>query len=174
MKKIALYMLMAIMALSSCRGHEFDTKEELEDLSKSWASKYVEQPLSNRIFASDTIKGYYDKHEFIVNTQLSDSLSSVFIFRYNNTDGDSVNVTSKFLQVRDSVVVTVDGYRYSKKFWAHLFTVDPGIINFEGKFHIDFYETDETTPWACSEIVYHRDTVNNFYYYTDKPVITWY
>ena len=88
---------------------------------------------------------------------------------------DSVDVTSTLLQIRDSVIIKSDGYRYSQKYWAHLFTVDPGIINYEGKYHIDFYEIGKDTPWAWAEVIFTKNPKSKYKYNTSKePVVGWY
>jgi hypothetical protein len=68
------------------------------------------------------------------------------------------------VQIGDSIVVTTQGYRYSEKFWAHLYTVDSGIINFDGKFHVDFYETGKTTPWGWGEIKFTPYQDDGYYH----------
>ena len=72
----------------------------------------------------------------------------------------------------NAVAVVVDGYRYSDDFWTHLYTTDPGIINYEGKFRIDFYETGKTTPWAWGEVTYQRNDDGNWSeYQASKPKV---
>ena len=71
-------------------------------------------------------------------------------------EGDSVVISYRLLQIKDSVVVTADGYRYSDRLWAHMYTVDEGIINYEGTFRVEFYENGKTTPWAWSDVRYSR------------------
>ena len=100
---------------------------------------------------------------------------SVFHFtKGNKNNHDSVNIISSLLQIRDSIVLKTDGYRYSDYYWVHLYTVGPGIVNYEGRFHVDFYETGKTTPWGWSEITYHKSNVYDRTYSCESPVLGWY
>ena len=74
-----------------------------------------------------------------------------------------MNVCSTLIQIGDTATVVVDGYRYSDNLWAHLYTVDTGIINYKGMFRIDFYETGKTIPWAWSETTFEKDTTKYHY-----------
>ncbi len=163
----------------SCRGNDWDTEEELKALSRTWANDYVNYTLRQVVLAADTLQGIkngrYVGDDIKTTSVLKDTLMSVFHFtketEYNH---DSVNIISSLLQIRDSIVVKADGYRYSDKYWVHLYTVDPGIVNYEGKFRIDFYENGETTPWGWSEITYHKSDVPYYTCYFDTPVVGWY
>lgn len=144
------------MTLVSCKGRVWDTHDELESLTGNWASEYVSDVLNNIFGVQDTT---YRRNgsEYTVITSINDTLNMSFRWHANNVEGDSIDVLATLKQIGDSSMVIVNGYRYSDEFWAHLFTIDPGIINFEGKFHVDFYEVGKTTPWAWSEIAYQRD-----------------
>lgn len=180
MRKLTIYLLIAGLAgFMSCRGNDWDTEEELKALSRTWANDYVNYTLRQVVLAADTLQGIkngrYVGDDIKTTSVLKDTLMSVFHFtketEYNH---DSVNIISSLLQIRDSIVVKADGYRYSDKYWVHLYTVDPGIVNYEGKFRIDFYENGETTPWGWSEITYHKSDVPYYTCYFDTPVVGWY
>lgn len=180
MRKFTIYLLIAGLAgFMSCRGNDWDTEEELKALSRTWANDYVNYTLRQVVLAADTLQGIkngrYVGDDIKTTSVLKDTLMSVFHFtketEYNH---DSVNIISSLLQIRDSIVVKADGYRYSDKYWVHLYTVDPGIVNYEGKFRIDFYENGETTPWGWSEITYHKSDVPHYTCYFDTPVVGWY
>lgn len=172
MKKTVIYSLLLVAAcLVSCKEEKWDTKEELRGMTIGWANEFVDNTLYRSIKYVDTVLVSDDR---TVSAYLRDSLFVTVHYAYNKQpEKDSVDVTSTLTQIRDSIIVMVDGYRYSQKYWAHLFTVDPGIINYEGKFHIDFYEIGKTTPWAWSEITYRRDGDGN-YPYKSKTVVEWY
>lgn len=180
MRNFTIYLLIAGLAgFMSCRGNDWDTEEELKALSRTWANDYVNYTLRQVVLAADTLQGIkngrYVGDDIKTTSVLKDTLMSVFHFtketEYNH---DSVNIISSLLQIRDSIVVKADGYRYSDKYWVHLYTVDPGIVNYEGKFRIDFYENGETTPWGWSEITYHKSDVPYYTCYFDTPVVGWY
>ena len=141
MKKVISYIQFALLAtvlMTSCRTRGWNPAEDMEGLALAWSSAYVDHALRSAIGPESTPK---------------DTLSIDFIDRYSS-NGDSINVCSSIFQIKDSLVVTVDGYRYADKFWAHLYTAGTGIVNYKGKFCVDFYETGKTTPWARSEIEY--------------------
>ena len=173
MKKTVIYSLLLVAAcLVSCKEEKWDTGEELHGMTIGWANEFVYNTLNRSIKYVDTVLVSDDR---TVSASLRDSLFVTVHYAYNKQpDNDSVDVTSTLTQIRDSIIVMVDGYRYSQKFWAHLFTVDPGIINYEGKFHIDFYEIGKTTPWAWSEITYSKDKNDSYYPYHKKSEIGWY
>lgn len=158
MKKIALYfvfMLFAFVSFVGCEGREWDTHDELEALTGNWASQYVSEVLNHVFENKDTT--YSKNGRYTVIASMKDTMNLSFSWESDQVMGDSINVVSTLVQIGDSSTVIVNGYRYSDEFWAHLFTIDPGIINYEGKFHVDFYEVGKTTPWAWAEIAYQRD-----------------
>lgn len=158
MKKVSLYfalIVVAVSALTACEGREWDTDDELECLSNNW-SNYVSDVLDYIFESVDTTKNN-DGRIKTITASINDTLNLKFTWKANNVGGDSIDVESTLIQIGDSSIVKVDGYRYSDGLWAHLFTVDPGIINCEGKFHIDFFETGKTSPWGWSEITYQRE-----------------
>lgn len=177
MKKIALYTLLLITAgFVSCKGKEWDTEQELKELTYSWLY-FVEDVMSYSVDLDDTLTYKNDKIQIIAKSRLTDSLIVEFKYDINEPTSDSVSVTSTLTQIRDSIIVRTDGYRYSKNFWVHLFTVDAGIINYEGKFHVDFYEIGKTTPWAWTEVSYHKNNKEYYLYredLVDKVAIGWY
>lgn len=153
MKKVIFHIKLAVIStvfMTSCVTKEWNPVEDLDSLARDWSYRYVDDALDYAIEGYSTNEYY----AWRVNTpSLKDTLS-IDIIRCYKDEGDSVNVTSKLLQIKDSVIVTTEGYIYSDRFWAHLFTAAPGIVNFEGKFHVDFFENGKTTPWAWSEIEY--------------------
>ena len=140
MKKVIyfMYAILATVLMTSCITQEWNPDEEIKVLSDKWSSNYVDNVLR---YAMDS------------KTSLKDTLSIDFT-RRERESGDSVNISSVLFQIKDSMVVTVNGYRYADKFRAHLYTVGAGIINYKGKFRVDFYETGKDTPWINSEIEY--------------------
>jgi hypothetical protein len=172
MKKTVIYSLLLVAAcLVSCKEEKWDTGEELRGMTIGWANEFVYNTLNRSIKYVDTVLVSDDR---TVSASLRDSLFVTVHYAYNKQpEKDSVDVTSTLTQIRDSIIVMVDGYRYSQKYWAHLFTVDPGIINYEGKFHVDFYEIGKTTPWAWSEITYSKYK-DGYFPYKTKAVVQWY
>ena len=169
MKKVALYTsLLITVGFVSCKEKEWDTEQELKELTYSWLY-FVEEVMSYSVDLDDTLTYKNDKIQIIAKSRLTDSLFVEFKYNINEPTSDSVNVTSTLTQIRDSFVVKVDGYRYSQKYWAHLYTVDEGILNYEGKFRVDFYETGKTTPWGWSETTYCKD--DRYYLYNKKTEI---
>ena len=178
MKKVIFHIKLAVIAtvfLASCVTREWDPAEDISGLAETWARWYVDDALDYAVDRYDTL-GYYSDWKTFITSSLKDTLSIDIICCYNKDDSDSVNVTTTLRQVKDSIIVTTDGYRYSDKFWVHIYTVDPGIVNYEGNFHVDFYETGKNTPWAWSEIKYNG--VKNSSYsrsYSKSETITgWY
>ena len=107
---------------------------------------------------------------------LNDTLSIDFK-KDGRIEGDSVVISYRLLQIKDSVVVTADGYRYSDRLWAHMYTVDEGIINYEGTFRVEFYENGKTTPWAWSNVRYSKSDRNDPYnsrQYVKETETGWY
>lgn len=163
MKKFTLYLFVAVVtSLVACQGKEWDTEEELSRIAKSWTYGYVEYALSGIMDDIDTLSGGKDS-KFIITTTIKDSLRREYHHKAGWESGDSADVLTTLVQIGDSTIVTTDGYRYSKKFYAHLYTLDQGIINYEGKFRIDFYETGKTSPWAWSEVKFEKNTRGNRY-----------
>lgn len=163
MKKYTLYILAIItICLAACQGKEYDPKRELRDITTYWSGQYVARLLNKSIYVSGSDTS-------TVSTSLNDTISAKYKFDHALNNGDSVNMVSTLLQIGDSIVVTTQGYRYSDKFWAHLFTADSGIINFNGKFHVDFYETGKTTPWAWGEVTFSPIVEDGYYHYDNLP-----
>ena len=133
MKKISLYISVALVAfvgLISCQGRVFDPEEDLQDLSSEWAHEYVDLVLDQKILPEDS--AYYKKWS-VTTAYISDTLYKEIRNKYGSDPYrlDSVDVTSTFIQIHDSLIVKVDGYRFSEKYWAHLFTVGDGILEYE-------------------------------------------
>ena len=160
MKKVIyfMYAILATVLMTSCITQEWDPDEEIKVLSDKWSSNYVDNVLR---YAMDS------------KTSLKDTLSIDFT-RREREGGDSVNISSVLFQIKDSMVVTVNGYRYADKFRAHLYTVGAGIINYKGKFRVDFYETGKDTPWISSEIEYNPSDESKYRPYSKGSKTIWY
>ena len=88
--------------------------------------------------------------------------------------GDSVDITTTIV-LKDTTMMTVtDGYRYADNITAHMFTVDPGIIDYNGKLHFDFYKTDGMIPWAWTEITYSKTDDSDVITYLRNNEFGWY
>ena len=178
MKKIALYIgyvVVSLVGITSCTGRYWDPDDDLRDLTGSWAMEYVDNVLDQKIFSVDTSLA---KEWSVTTTIIKDTLYKEIHNKYSKKypSYDSVDVTSTFIQIRDSLTVKVEGYRYSEKYWAHLFTLDEGILEYEGKFRIDFYEMGKTTPWGWGEVVYSKSKKVKYWDtpYTSEIKIGWY
>ena len=168
MKRIALYICVIITTcLAACNGMVFEPEEDLEDITRRWSISYVELLLENAFYGNSS-----DSNMII--SVFNDTVSVIYLYK-NSDDEDSVNVISNLYQLNDSIVLTTDGYRFSKKYWAHLFTTDSGIINYNGTFHVDFYEIGKTTPWAWGEVRYLKQSKGKYYNSNDYSVkVDWY
>lgn len=169
MKKIAFYCIVAVLTcLTACQGKEWDTEDELTILTVNWCQGFVDYALDK--IGEDSIFSNNDK-TVVTKSVRGDTICHEFHHSFNSEDGDSLNVITTLYQFGDSSIVTVDGYRYSNKYYAHLYTLEPGIINYEGKFHVDYYEMGKTTPWAWGEVTYQkRDNKYRPYSYDDRKV----
>ena len=119
MKRVKIYIKLAVIAtvfLASCVTTEWDPAEDISGLAEKWASWYVDDALDYSINRYDTL-GYANEWQTYATSNLMDTLSIDIICCYDKDDGDSVNVISKLRQIKDSIFVTTDGYRYSDKFW---------------------------------------------------------
>ena len=162
MKKIALYISVAVLCtLAACQGKDWDTDEELMNLTDNWSYGYVDYTLDYTL--QKIVEEDYDGI-VITTTVIKDTICREFHHITDVEEDDPVNVVTTLYQFGDSTIVTVDGYRYTNKYFAHLYTLDPGIVNYEGVFHVDFYETGKTTPWAWGEIKYDKDSDKKSYY----------
>ena len=159
MKKFALYLsiIAFLTGLVACEGKAWDTDESLKEITYVWSGNYIDYVYNNlAIEKIDTIEYSY-KEKMYITTDYKDTLRNVIRFVQSKDEKeDSVDVVSTLVQYGDTVIVTTDGYRYYDELWAHLYTLDPGIINCEGIFHVDFYETGKTTPWAWGEVPYQK------------------
>ena len=173
MKKIALYFILIAVTVpffTACGGREWDTDDEMECLINNWSYYYVSDVLIYVFESIDTTKKDEGRIKSIT-ASINDTLNLEFHWKANSIGGDSIDVTSTLIQIGDSSILKIDGYRYSDELWAHIFTVDPGIINYGGKFHIDFYETGKTTPWGWSEITYKKDEDYYLPYSKETPKV---
>ena len=173
MKKITLYFALIVVAswtMTGCEGRNWDTDDALSSITADWSYVYVSRVMD--CLVSDTI--FEDQFGTAsVTFSKKDTLKLDVRWQFSEEKGDSVNVHSSLVEISDSVAVVVDGYRYSDEFWAHLYTIEPGIINYEGKFRIDFYETGKTTPWAWGEVTYEKsdDGSTLYNYERSKPQV---
>ena len=174
MKKITLYFVLIVVAswaLTGCQGRNWDTDDELMVITNNWASEYVSKVMDCFLRNDTVIKAEYGSVSVTVSNK--DTLKLDFRWLSDKEKGDSVNIHSSLVEVTDWVAVIVDGYRYSDEFWAHLYTTEPGIINFEGKLRIDFYEIGKTTPWAWSETTFEKAAESHYkpYKRNDYPEV---
>lgn len=178
MKKSAIYLsILSLLFLAACQGRQFDSRQELEELTDYWATEFVNHALSRVIDVNQTETHTVDNMQWTSSIQLKDTIYRVFRDEYTLSNGDSVNVTSRLLQIKDSIVVVTEGYIYSDLYKTHLYTVGPGIINYNGKFHIDFCLRGWTNPWAWGEVKYSKiidDTDEYYYPYTQVTEVGWY
>lgn len=173
MKKIKLYLALIVAAswtLTGCEGRNWDTNDELMGITTDWSYFFV-----SKVMDCSVIDTLFEEQFGTASVTVSkkDTLKLDVRWQFSEEKGDSVNIHSSLVGISDSVAVVVDGYRYSDDFWAHLYTTDPGIINYEGKFHIDFYETGKTTPWAWGEVTYQKsdDGSRAYNYKSSKPQV---
>ena len=159
MRKIALYCILAVLTcLTACQGKDWDTEDELTILTANWSQGFVEYTLDKAV-EEDKNGGKY-----VITTVIKDTICREYHHYSNYEKDDSIDVVTKLYQFGDSNIVTVDGYRYSNRYFAHLYTIDSGIVNYDGVFHVDFYETGKTTPWAWGEVTYQKDTDKDSYH----------
>ena len=175
MKKFALYLSIVafLTSLVACEGKEWDADEELRKISTDWAGDYIDYILDNlTVDRTDSLSSYSKRQHIYITTDYKDTLRREIHFVQSKDErSDSADVVSTLVQYGDTVIVTTDGYRYSNKFYAHLYTVDPGIVNYDGEFRIDFFEMGKSTPWTSSVIRYRRahDKDAHYPYYMDDP-----
>jgi hypothetical protein len=177
MKKISLIIaLVSCMALTSvgldsCKGVEWDTQETLVGMSESWARIYVEDLMRDYGHYKDVAKDSTRKVQYTVT--FNDTVAVESIFR-GMIGGDSVDITTTIV-LKDTTMMTVtDGYRYADNITAHMFTADPGIIDYNGKLHFDFYKTDGMIPWAWTEITYSKTDDSDVIPYLRNSKFGWY
>ena len=87
---------------------------------------------------------------------------------------DSVDITTTIVLTDTTMTTVTDGYRYADNITAHMFTVDPGIIDYNGKLHFDFYKTDGMIPWAWTEITYSKTDDSDVITYLRNNEFGWY
>jgi hypothetical protein len=177
MKNKSFIILVAATAFSvgiiSCGffGAQWDAEETLTGFSNSWASRYVGSPINDfNLFRNDILDSIRNN-----GSGLKDTIS--VDYRFMESDhGDSVNITTSIKLIDDQIVVISDGYRFSDDLRAHIFTVDPGIIDCSGKVHIDFYRTGETNPWAWGEVTFkvREDDIGYYYGNFEDTEVGWY
>lgn len=149
------------MGFSSCKGVEWDRKESLIGMSNLWAYSYVGCVIDRydkyNVSPSDSSG---NKHTMVT---VNDTIAVESVFT-GMIDGDSINVTTTVVMIDSVLTVTTEGYRIADNLTAHIFTVDPGIIDHNGKLHIDFYKTDGMIPWAWTEVSFLEEDHEKGYY----------
>ena len=140
----------------SCKGIDWDRDESLKGMSSLWAYRYVGSLFSyyEHKYSSPTYR------EGV--TTINDTIA-IEEFETGVSCGDSLNIKSTIVMTDSVLTVTTDGYRIADNLTAHIFTVDPGIINYNGKVHIDFYLTDGMIPWAWTEVTITEDNLYSLY-----------
>lgn len=164
-------MALTSVGLDSCTGVEWDTQETLVGMSESWARIYVEDLMRDYGHYKDVAKDSTRKVQYTVT--FNDTVAVESIFR-GMIGGDSVDITTTIV-LKDTTMMTVtDGYRYADNITAHMFTADPGIIDYNGKLHFDFYKTDGMIPWAWTEITYSKTDDSDVIPYLRNSEFGWY
>ena len=164
-------MALTSVGLDSCTGVEWDTQETLVGMSESWARIYVEDLMSDYGHYKDVAKDSTRKVQYTVT--FNDTVAVECIFR-GMIGGDSVDITTTIVLTDTTMTTVTDGYRYADNITAHMFTVDPGIIDYNGKLHFDFYKTDGMIPWAWTEITYRKIDDSNVIPYLRNSKFGWY
>jgi len=164
-------MALTSVGLDSCKGVEWDTQETLVGLSESWTRIYVEDLMHDYSQYKDVVKDSTRKVQYTVT--LNDTVAVESIFR-GMIGGDSVDITTTIVLTDTTMTTVTDGYRYADNITAHMFTVDPGIIDYNGKLHFDFYKTDGMIPWAWTEITYRKIDDSNVIPYLLNSEFGWY
>lgn len=164
-------MALTSVGLDSCTGVEWNTQETLVGMSESWARIYVEDLMRDYGHYKDVAQDSTRKVQYTVT--FNDTVAVESIFR-GMIGGDSVDITTTIV-LKDTTMMTVtDGYRYADNITAHMFTADPGIIDYNGKLHFDFYKTDGMIPWAWTEITYHKIDDSDYIPYLRDSKFGWY
>lgn len=164
-------MALTSVGLDSCKGVEWDTQETLVGLSESWTRIYVEDLMHDYSQYKDVAKDSTRKVQYTVT--LNDTVAVESIFR-GMIGGDSVDITTTIVLTDTTMTTVTDGYRYADNITAHMFTVDPGIIDYNGKLHFDFYKTDGMIPWAWTEITYRKIDDSDVIPYLRNSKFGWY
>ena len=103
---------------SSCDGVEWDREESLKGMSNEWAYIYVAKVIDD-----------YDDYNYVAKTAtINDTIAFEKTFAFMDGN-DSVNVKTTIVIVDSVMTATTDGYRYADNLTAHIFTVDPGIVD---------------------------------------------
>ena len=164
-------MALTSVGLDSCTGVEWDTQETLVGLSESWTRIYVEDLMHDYSQYKDVAKDSTSKVHYTVT--FNDTVAVECIFR-GMIGGDSVDITTTIVLIDTTMTTVTDGYRYADNITAHMFTVDPGIIDYNGKLHFDFYKTDGMIPWAWTEITYRKIDDSDCIRYQRDTKVGWY
>jgi len=169
MKKLNIIAAVCCFALvsigfGSCKGVEWDTEEALIGMSNSWAYYYVGTVINKyEDYHNDAPDSTGEIHSTMV---FNDTVAVETLFS-GILDGDSLHITTSVFMVDTTSIVTTDGYRIADNLTAHIFTVNPGIVNYEGILHIDFYKTDGLVPWAWTEVLFKKENqLKGFRHYT--------
>jgi len=168
-------MALTSVGLDSCKGVEWDTQETLVGLSESWARTFVQDLMWDYMWDyshfKDVAQDSTRKVRYTVT--LNDTVAVESIFR-GMIGGDSVDITTTIVLIDTTMTTVTDGYRYADNITAHMFTVDPGIIDYNGKLHFDFYKTDGMIPWAWTEITYRKIDDSDVIPYLRNSKFGWY
>lgn len=164
-------MALTSVGFGSCKGVEWDTQETLVGLSESWARIYVQDLMLDYSHFKDVAQDSTRKVRYTVT--FNDTVAVESIFR-GMIGGDSVDITTTIVLIDTTMTTVTDGYRYADNITAHIFTVNPGIIDFDGKLHFDFYKTDGMIPWAWTEITYRKADDSDSMSYQRDTKFGWY
>lgn len=167
-----LCVLAAVAGLFSC--DRFDRDEELGHVSQMIFVNAVRNYTS--LFLSDP--DWYGTDDSLAGHSclFLDTLDVRFTINDGRNYGnDSVSQIVTLFQVGDSTVLQSEGYRYGSELWTHYYLEEPGLVNGKGLFHIDFYQTGQSQPWAWSELDI-PDNPNSYsrYYDSENFVIGYY
>ena len=164
---LALVCCIAAISIgfSSCDGVEWDREESLKGMSNEWA----------HIYLAEVIGDYSDYYYVAGTATINDTIAFERVFACMVGD-DSVNVTTTIVMIDSVMTATIEGYRFADNLTAHIFTVDPGIVDRNGILHIDFYLTDGMKPWAWTEVTFSKEKWSNFYLRNkfDNVTLGWY
>jgi len=161
--KLAIICCVAVITIEflSCKGYEWDAEDSLIGMSHSWAYSYVGNVINR--YNDYYIAAFDSTDNEHTTLTINDTLAVESIFT-GMFDGDSVSITTTVVMFDSVMTVVSDGYRFADNITAHIFTVDPGIINRNGILHIDFYQTNGMIPWAWTEVTFKsNDGIQNFY-----------
>jgi len=156
------YVTVISLGLISCKGIDWDRDDELIGMSNLWAQKYVESVITNYE------RNYRTPSDNKERTVTINDTIAVETFFTGMADGDSLNIMTTIVKIDSVLTATTDGYRIADNLTAHIFTIDPGIVDRNGILHIDFYLTDGMIPWAWTEVTFKKNQ------YFENTKLGWY